>query len=275
MIGGKIMLPDYENINVNISFRLFKKLLPEGVYSENVAYAIYKFFGELSDGMECWDPIDDALADWKTIGSYEELLDTFSDVFSYQDYCSAMNMDADEFSRKEFEQAMDRAFFIAASSPMDDGRWIYREKILDDVKERFALANVFHNYPTIVFEDQVGENITTQQLECIDAKGQKESISFKTNQPLQAIIVKEPLYKVNLDALFYPWVSIEKTVEEKDLHDEFCYLNFFGQRLTFNNKLEIYDASQRVAVFGADLIKLYRYGECGCIIHLIESAEIA
>lgn len=227
------MLPDYESINVNITYNLFKKLLPEGVYSSDVAYSIYKFFGEQSNGTECWEPIDDALADWKTIGSYGALLDTFSDVFSYQDSSIAMNMAAEECSRDEFEHAMDRAFFINASSPMDDGRWIYREKVLNDVKERFSLADVFHSYPAITLCDQAGDNRTFHELECVDAKGQKETMTFRIIRPLQAIVVEEPLQKVNLDAKFYPWAPVEKAAEEEDLYDEYCYIIFLDTDIPF------------------------------------------
>lgn len=267
----------------------YKKLLSEeGKIPEAAAEQLFarcaQWARETGDGNELKENypvyvLSSLLEEYTFAADGRKVFDDFSDIFSFDDYCAAMNLDPQnvdnedikayvQFLRFEFELLGDIVV-------LDHGGYFYRREAIQKAYDKFKHYDVFHKKNKVMLgapmpydiQDSALHGLLSSSAELIlrDDDGTQAELKYGAKHPLQAILLEEGDGPADLNRLFYQGSWDFGFDDNFDNYPD----DFFACAYSFPRGVKIYNQGELVYEAAADIVRVFRYGECGFIIQLL------
>ena len=140
----------------------FKKILGGHQFSDRAIELLYeynKYISDRSGEFSIAADLQDVLDNWSFDTDGKKIFEEFADIFSFEDYCQAMNLDPQEVSKGDIRQyAYTFCYDLWMGQDMivlNDGSVFYRNDAIALAHERLRNFDVFHKEAAFALESRI------------------------------------------------------------------------------------------------------------------------
>lgn len=249
----------------------FKTLLSGNQYSEKEIDLLFDYLGKC-DSSQPITSLSGLLDDWIYEKNGRKIFAEFEDILSFNNFCKVMGFDPtkdEDEAAMRYAQAWIWPFLVHGSVEdvldLEYEGFFYKKEAVRAIHEQLKKYDVFNREPTVSL-GMAGYNKRYGVLHLKGTGGHTETVDYIADGLIKAIILEEEEEFQDLRDVFCAGlVAPFQATENFDYFPD----RFFGCMYTFADGLKIYNQDELVYEAAADIIRVFRYGECGFIIQLL------